>query len=184
MIFDGMFMALVGLAITFVSGAEAAPCPPGTVSVSLTTPADLQGLRDLMDCSGQGVYDVTLHSSFNIAQTIEVINSKTVTFTGSENPTIGGGLTDTNEPVAVVGEGFASSLFKVSNGSSLTLKSLVLDGGDAVNGGAVAVHDSSALHVFGCGFKNNKASFGGKAPLKPIALPTLAKHSPSNARIK
>lgn len=182
MILDAMFMALVGLAIAFVSGAGAAPCSSGTVSVSLTTAADLQGLRDLMNCSGQGVYDITLHSSFNIAQTIEVVNNKTVTLTGSGNPTISGGLTDTNEPRAVVGEGYASSLFKVSNGSSLTLKSLILDGGDAANGGAVAVHHSSALRVFGCGFTNNTASFGGKVSQKPLALPKYAANSRSTAR--
>ncbi|CAM9810348.1 unnamed protein product, partial [Laminaria digitata] len=88
-----------------------------------------------------------------------------VTVTGSGFPRIRGTLPDDHAADTIVdaGEGGRPGLFSVSNGSTLRLNNLVLEGGNAEDGGAVDMFHSSSLLVFGCTFVNNNASRGGKA---------------------
>ncbi|CAM9295694.1 unnamed protein product, partial [Laminaria digitata] len=62
---------------------------------------------------------------------------------------------------AVIDGGNSPGLFLVSNGSTLTLNDLVLEGGDAGIGGAISVADSSSLRVSNSYFTNNRASKAG-----------------------
>lgn len=153
--FPTLAVVVAGLATFFISGAEAAPCPPSTAfEMDVATTGDLQKFTDALKCTGPGVFSVTWNSSLLIEQTIEVSNLKNVTITGSGFQTIRGASGDNND----VGTG----IFSVSIGSSLGLNHLVLEGGSSDHGGAVVVLSSSYLHVVDCIFTNNKASRGGK----------------------
>ncbi|CAN0517252.1 unnamed protein product, partial [Laminaria digitata] len=63
---------------------------------------------------------------------------------------------------AVADAGKITGIFSVSDGSTLNLNHLVLDGGNEEEGAAVAVRESSSLHLFSCVFVNNAASAGGE----------------------
>lgn len=152
--FDFTTLMMVGVLFSLLCGAGSAPCPSSTVQVNVTSTTDLQNLTDALACSGKGVFDITWFSSMEITQIIEVSDSKEVAVTGTGFPTIRGAVLDD------IGEG---GIFSVSTGSSLRLIDLVLQGGNAQNGGAVNVHSSSTLFVVGCTFVNNTASNGGEA---------------------
>lgn len=151
-------MAVVaGLLLLSISGAGSAGCPSGTVSLDVAAAFDLQSLTDAMDCTGEGYYNVSWHGNIDIDQTIEVFGEKTVSVTG-----YGVSTDEMHDTRAVVGAGGTTGLFIVSDGSTLKLNHLVLDGGYGEEGGAVVVRDSSSLHVFSCIFVNNAASAGGE----------------------
>ena len=99
-----------------------------------------------------------------IEERIELFDRKNVTVTGTSFPSFFGGLGDDNADGVVIDAGSGTGIFSVSNGSTLRLNNLVLEGGNAENGGAVDVRSSSSLFVFGCLFANNKASNGGETP--------------------
>ncbi|MEP4805239.1 MAG: hypothetical protein ABJZ69_12580, partial [Hyphomicrobiales bacterium] len=61
-----------GLAISFISGANSAPCSSSPIEVDVSTVADVQRLIANMTCVGGGVFDVTWYGSLQIEQTIEV----------------------------------------------------------------------------------------------------------------
>ena len=157
---------LVGSAISSIRSAEAVQCPSSTIAVNLTTAADLQDLRHAINCSGRGEFYVAWRSSLLINQTIEITEYKNVRVVGYGLPIISYGLPnnndddDDNDDEDNYAESTAG-MFLVSHGSTLSISSLVLDGGYSDKGGAVAVHSSSILYVLGCAFTNNTAKFGG-----------------------
>ncbi|CAM9418710.1 unnamed protein product, partial [Laminaria digitata] len=124
-----------------------------TVAVNITSTTDVQNLTDALDCTGEGSFDITWYPSVTIVQRIEVSNKKSVTVTGIDLPSIRGKLADDNGADAIADA--AAGLFSVTNGSTLSLNNLVLEGGKSEYGGAVEVHSSSSLFVFGCSFANN-----------------------------
>lgn len=149
-----MLAAAAGLLICFNSEAEAAACSPRTVNMDVAKTSDLQSLADAMDCTGKGYYNVTWHGKIEMDHTIEVFGEKTVTVTGSG--------TTTNDIHDTLYAGGIRIIFSVSDGSTLKLNRLVLDGGSEEEGGAVAVRESSCLHVSNCIFVNNAALAGGE----------------------
>lgn len=153
MIVDAMALMMIGFVASFLLGAVSALCPSSTVQVNVTSTADLQELTAALACSGKGSFDITWHSSLTVTQSIKVSDSKDVAITGSGFPRIRGG--------AIVNAGAGSGIFSVSNRSSLHLIDLMVDGGNAENGGAVNVYSSSTLFVVGCTFVDNTASYGG-----------------------
>ena len=173
MVYNILAMMMVGLPLHFMSRTESAPCPASTVAVHVTSAADVQDLTDALTCTGEGAFNVTWHRSLTITQTINVPNRKHVTVTGAGRPSIRGALPDGNnygEDVDAGGGNF-TGIFFVCNGSTLRLNHLVLDGGSAEYGGAVALHSSSSLFILGCAFANNNAEKGGEPPCLQYKLP-------------
>ena len=146
-----------------ISGEEITACLPGTISVNVTTNDDMHRLTDAMNCTGQGVFNVTLYSSVQVNRRIEVSNQKRVHITGSGFPTIRAEPRDNELLSAFPDAGTTSGIFLVSNQSTLSINALVLEGGYAEDGGGVAVLASSSLHAFACTFKNNSAAAGGES---------------------
>lgn len=173
-----MIAATAGLFLLLGSGAEAAACPSDTVSKDVATTSDLQGLTDAMDCTGEGHYNVTWYGNISIDLTIEVFGGKTVTITGN-----GVAVDEFHGISAAADAGGSARIFSVSDGSTLKLNHLVLDGGNEDEGGAVAVRDYSYLHVAGCIFVNNSAEAGGETIQKKNRLvkgPLRTKHIRAN----
>lgn len=159
-----MAMIIVGLAISFMPAAESALCLSSTVAINVISPADVQNLTDVFACPGRGTFDISWYSSATITQTIEISDMKEVTITGVGVPRVGGALADNNGAGAVVNTEFGSDtgMFSVSNGSTLRLNHLVLEGGNAEHGGAISLKLSSSLFVLSCVFANNIAENGGE----------------------
>lgn len=153
---------LAGLVISLLAGAKAALCPSSTVVMDVTSADNIHNLTTALACTGEGTFDITWHLSFTVTQKIGVSNNKSVTVTGKGFPSIRGGLIDVNEADDAVPVGGDSGMFSVSNGSTLRLNHLALEGGNAETGGAVKVFSSSSLFAFGCAFGNNNATDGGK----------------------
>lgn len=156
---------VVGLAVFFVSGAASTLCPSNIVAVNVTSTADAQNLTDALACTGAGNFDITWYPSVSIEQTIDVSNEKDVTVTGIGLPIIRGALYDDIGDYTTSDGGRGTGIFKVSNGSTLRLSHLVLEGGNEDNGGAIHLDLDSSLVVFNCAFTNNNASRGGEIPL-------------------
>ena len=159
-------MAVLAFAATmcFMPGADSALCPPVTPAITITSKGDVQNLTDALACEGEGHFNITWYSSVTIEERIGLFDRKNVTVTGTSFPSFFGGLGDDNADGVVIDAGSGTGIFSVSNGSTLRLNNLVLEGGNAENGGAVDVRSSSSLFVFGCLFANNKASNGGETP--------------------
>lgn len=111
------------------------------------------------------MYNVSVQGRLEIEQKIHISDQKNVTIIGfvdddfksASNPS---GYT-------VISAGQTASIFSVSNGSTLDITRLTLEGGFSGEGGAVAVTSSSVLRVLDCGFANNEASTaGGKKPIR------------------
>ena len=156
-----------GWAMLHISGAETAPCSYHPVAVNVNSTSGVQGLINEINCTGEGVFDVTWYDTVQIEQTIAVSDQKSVTVTGSNSPTASTGESDPDEPVATIDGGNTTGLFRVSDGSILTLNNVVLNGGYSEdNGGAVTVSFGS-LNVFGCAFANNQALlYGGEVTIR------------------
>lgn len=161
-------MLVAGLAIFFIPGTETASCPSDTVvAMNVTSSADVLNLTGAINCTGEGVFNVTWYNSLHIDQIIEVSHGKKVTVTGFGFPTIRPGINyDGDDTGAADDLGSTTGIFSVSNDSGLILKQLVLEGGFSEEGGAVGVTSSSSLYVYDCGFGNNNASTGGKNTVK------------------
>ena len=144
-----------GLTTCFMSGAESAPCHPFTVDLNVTFTADIQKLSEELDCVGEGIFNVTWYSSLTIDDVIEVSDAKHVTVTGDA-------LGDDNAAGPTIDGGRTTGIFSVSDRSTLRLNNMVLQAGNAQNGGAVTVLSSSDLFIFDCTFKRNNASNGGE----------------------
>lgn len=170
---------MAGWTLLFISGAETAPCPGGTVDIHVTEAGDLPRLSDVLNCTGGGVFNISWLSSLYIPQVIEVSSSKVVTVTGSGFPTISGVLNDDVDAVDVeIDSGSTSGMFSVSDGSTLSINDIVMNGGQSEEGGAIAVLSSSSLWVSGCTFKNNNASTGGES----LLVATIARTTGSQQR--
>ena len=176
----GVVVVLAGWTSSFISGAELVACPSETVSMDLTTTADIQSLTDAMNCSGEGFFNATLYNTVQIQQRIEVSNQKSVTITGSGFPTLRAATLDTDESSAVADVGNFTGIFLVSGGSTLTMNALVLEGGRSKDGGAVVVLSSSSVHAFDCTFENNNATTGGDTLLGRLTLLLLKLPKPVN----
>lgn len=141
--------------LLFTAGAMPAPCSGGTVALTVTTPAELQSMLSVMNCTGKGTFDVVWTGTVPLLQVIEVSQTKQLTVTGSS-----GALAD---PLSdVMDAGRATGIFRVSNGSTLILNSMVLDGGTSLEGAAIDARDHSFVRVVGCTFTNNNATDGGE----------------------
>ena len=87
-----------------------------------------------------------------------------MTITGASSSRFDGGLGGDNANGVVIDAGSGTGIFSVSDGSTLRLNNLVLERGNAENGGAVGVRSSSSFFAFDCIFSNNNASNGGETP--------------------
>ncbi|MEP3108479.1 MAG: hypothetical protein ABJO54_15540 [Hyphomicrobiales bacterium] len=159
-----MAMLAFGLITCFLSGADSGPCPSATVELHINSTADVQTLTDALSCMGEGIFSITWHGSLAIDEVIKVSDKKNVTVTGAGSATFRDAFGDDDGDGAVIDARTGTSIFSVSNVSTLRLNNLVLAGGKAENGGAVAVFSSSALVVFDCTFTSNIASNGGETP--------------------
>lgn len=128
------------------------------MDLNVSSEADINQLIQAINCSGQGSFNVKWYSSLILSQKVDISNTKNVTVTGYGLATVRGGLG--------MGESYgganSSSIFYVTNGSTLRLSHMVLAGRQAQNGGAVDLMSSSSLFVYGCAFENNNASNGGQ----------------------
>lgn len=158
-------MLVAGSTVAFLAGAQLAPCPSDPVLVDLRTTGDIQRLSDAMNCSGPGEFNVAWHNSLQLDSRIEVSSRKHVTITGSSStgiPTVTAAPhDDTTDNATSNDPGNISGIFLVSNGSTLTMNNMALDGGYSEDGGAVTVLGSSYLNVIDCIFTNNHASRNG-----------------------
>lgn len=154
-------MMMVGLAMFFMPGAVSVQCPPWVVDLNVVSATDIHTLRNAFNCTGQGTFIVTWHSSLHVGRTIEVANMKNVSITGSGFPTIHGGPTAIDPGVNFDSKN-GTGIFKVVGGSTLRLSYLVLAAGNSQSGGAVDILETSSLFVSGCTFINNNASYGGE----------------------
>ena len=154
-------VVLTALWTISISGEEITACLPGTISVNVTTNDDMHRLTDAMNCTGQGVFNVTLYSSVQVNRRIEVSNQKRVHITGSGFPAIRAEPCDNELLSASPYAGTTTGIFLVSNHSTLSINALVLEGGCGEDGGGVAVLASSCLHAYACTFRNNSAAAGG-----------------------
>ena len=162
--FAGMAVLAFASTMCFRSGADSALCPPVTTAVTITSKGDVQNLTDALACEGKGDFKITWYSSVTIEKRIEVFDRKNVTVTGASSSRFDGGLGGDNADGVVIDAGSGTGIFSVSNGSTLRLNNLVLEGGNAENGGAVDVRSFSSFIAFGCIFSNNNASNGGERP--------------------
>lgn len=158
-----MAMVLYGATIFFASGAEAFLCQSSTVDLKVTSTADVNNLYRALDCAGAGSFSIMWHASLMIDRTIEVSGTKDVTITGAGFPSIRGVLFKGDNAGAMVDYRRGPGIFSVTNGSTLHLNNLALEGAVAQHGGAVGVYYSSSVFVFGCTFGSNRASMGGEA---------------------
>lgn len=154
--------AKVALFLSLTSGAGAAPCPAGTTSMDVATTAELELMINTINCTGEGVFDVTWIGSVPVVQIIEVCEKKQLAVTGSTLTLTTAAPTDTDLPSAVIDAGSTTGIFRVCNGSTLTLNNLILDGGISTNGAAIDARASSAVYVTDCAFTNNNATTGGE----------------------
>lgn len=159
-------MLVAGLTFVSTSGPGVAPCPAGTVAIDVTSAASAQNLTDVLNCTGEGSFNITWHTSLTIDDRIDVSDNKNVTITGAGvASTIRGALADDSNAGGIIQDGSGTGIFSVSNRSTLRLNQLVFEGGNAEEGGAVDVRSSSSLFVFDCTFTRNNASNGGETSI-------------------
>ena len=140
---------------SFLQGAEPGVCPAGTMSIDVATTSELQTLMKTINCTGEGVFNVTWIGRVSLLETIEVRQNKRLTVTGSTSA-----LADFS--TAVIDAGRTTGMFTVYDGSSLILNRLLLEGGTSANGAAVDARSSSSVSVDDCVFTNNVATKGGE----------------------
>lgn len=141
------------LSISAIAAETAAPCPSAPGAFSVANAVDLKNLTTAMNCSGEGVFDVTWVGFVRVREPIQVSGQKEVTITG--------GILNGSLP-ATIHAGNTTGIFNVSNNSMLTLRYLSLEAGYSEKGGAVSVTGSSELNAFGCTFAGNVATEGGE----------------------
>lgn len=153
-----MTIFATGLSMILTSGAQAAPCPTGTVSVNLTSSGDAQSqLTDMLNCTGQGVFNATWYGDLPVGRSVDVSGEKNLTITGVN----GTALYVISRDNGVLVEGAHGGMFSVSNGSILTLNNMTLDGDFSQDRTAVTVTYSSSLYVVDCEFRNHRGSTQG-----------------------
>ena len=149
--FDVLKAIVAILSISVLPVATPAPCTTETIVMEVASAADLETMSNAINCTGEGTFHVTWIGSLQLHQSIDISDNKQLTITGS-NPV----------PETVIDGGNATNIVSVSGGSTLNLVSLVLNGGNSDEGGAVAARDFSVVNVVGCSFTNNNASLGGE----------------------
>lgn len=171
--FPGSMAAL--LALASMPGAQSAPCPAGTTSMDVSTAVELQTMMNAINCTGEGIFDITWIGSVFLVQTIEVCENKQLTVTGSTSTGSVSTGSASNQPIStesvssgesfssdVIYAGSTSRIFKVCNGSTLSLNNLVLEGGVSATGAGIDARSSSSVFVENCAFTNNNATAGGE----------------------
>eukprot|EP00904_Undaria_pinnatifida_P004020 jgi/Undpi1/13619/HiC_scaffold_9.g03273.m1 len=146
--------AKLALVFSFLQGAEPGVCPAGTISMNVETTSELKTLMTTINCTGEGVFNVAWIGRVSLVEAIELREKKNLTVTGSTSA-----VTDFSS--AAIDAGWATGMFTVYNGSTLSLNSLVLEGGNATDGAAIDVRSSSSVIVDDCVFANNIATNGG-----------------------
>ena len=145
--------ALSWSAYSLIQAAEAAPCASGITNLDVATANDLEQFVEALACNETaGVFNVTWYGRQQVDERIDMSDMKDVTITGV--------ALDGIDPAAANDAGSTTGLFVVDGGSTLSLRSLVLDGGQSQEGAAISV-DASVVNAFDCGFTNNNASEGG-----------------------
>ncbi len=156
---------------SLISGVESAQCPSGVTEVAVATAENVEELVGLMDCTGGGAFNVVWTGRIAIGKTIEVTGSNQLNITASSSassPSAVGTLVDEPEPDGILASNPDVQLFLVSGDSAtLSLNGLLLEGGSALNGGAVSAlcptPGGAVVNVTGCDFRHNKAAaFGGE----------------------
>lgn len=155
-----MVVAVAGLLLSFIAGAEAAECSSTTVVLDVASTDDLQDFIDAVNCTGEGEFNVTWYGNLQVGEVIDISDQKRLTVTGSDSSVAG--IDDDTDAVAVIDAGGTNGLFSLSEGSTLILNNLVLTRGDSDSGGAISASSSSAVRVVDCVFSNNTASTGGE----------------------
>lgn len=153
------------LVLSVTSGSNSEPCSAGTISMDVATTSDLELMRNILNCTGEGIYNITWVGSVPLEETIEVCENKRLTVTGSTSTgstSTGSASALTDLPSAVIDAGGTTGIFKVCNGSTLSLNHLVLEGGTSEYGAAVDASSFSSVYVADCAFTNNKAASGGE----------------------
>lgn len=152
-----LLAVFASLAYSLILAAEAVPCASGTVNLDVATPNDLEIFRDALACSETaGVFNVTWYGRKQMGEIIELSDMKNVTITGVAHRG--------TDPAAANDAGSGTTgLFLVGGGATLSLRSLVLDGGQSEEGGAISANASAVnvVNVHDCAFTNNNASNGG-----------------------
>ena len=147
--------AKIALFVLFLQGAEPGVCPAGTISMDVATSSELQTLMTTINCTGEGVFNVTWIGRVPLVEAIEVREEKKLTITGSTSA-LADGLS------AVIDAGRTTGIFTVHDKSTLSLNRLVLERGTSTNGAAVDARSSSSVIVDDCVFTNNHATNGGE----------------------
>ena len=147
--------AKLALAFSFLQGAEPGVCPAGTMSMNVSTRSELQSLMTTINCTGEGVFNVTWMGHVSLVEAIEIREEKKLIVTGSASE-----LNDFSN--AVIDARGGTGMFNVYKESTLSLNRLVLQGGSSTNGSAVDARSSSSVIVDDCFFTNNNATNGGE----------------------
>ncbi|MEP5729812.1 MAG: hypothetical protein ABJL67_10645, partial [Sulfitobacter sp.] len=130
-----MAMIVAGIIFSLVRGLRAAPCPADAVAVDLPSNSGVYRLIDALNCTGPGVYNVSVHGRLEIERKINISEQKIVNITGSADDD----FKSTSNPsgYTVVSAVHTTGMFSVSNGSTLIITRLTLEGGSSVEGGTV-----------------------------------------------
>ena len=147
--------AKLALLLLFLQGAKSVLCPAGTISMNVATTFELQTLMTTINCTGEGAFNVTWIGRVSLVEAIEIRDEKHLTVTGSTSARTGFSS-------ATIDAGGTMGIFTVYKGCTLSLNSLVLEAGNATNGGAVDARSSSSVIVDDCVFTNNIATNGGE----------------------
>ena len=153
--FINTMAAKLVLLFSFLQMAEPGVCPDGTVSMKVATTSELKTLMTTIDCTGEGVFNVTWIGRVSLVEAIEIRDKKNLTVTGSTSAL-------TNFSSAIIDAGGTTGIFTVYDGSTISLNSLVLEGGNEKRGAAVDARSSSSVIVDDCVFTNNIATNGGE----------------------
>ena len=153
--FINVMAAKFALLFWCLRGAESGLCPAGTISMNVATRSELQTLMAAMNCTGEGVLNITWIGRVSLVEAIEIREEKTLTVTALISA-----LTDFSS--AAINAGGTTGIFTVYNGSTLSLNGLVLEGGSFTNGAAIDARSSSSVIVDDCVFSNNIATNGGE----------------------
>lgn len=144
----------------FLSGTASAPCVDTARDVTST--ADAQILADDLNCTGEGEFNVIWYGNVAITQTFNVLDGISLNVTGKNYFILS--LDGDEGRGTIVGDGITSKtgIFYVSGNSTLTLRNLVLQGGNSTiedGAGAVEAQGSAdanpTVNLIDCLFTNN-----------------------------
>ena len=154
-------------AFFLLSGAESAACVNTVMDVASTAAAET--LVEALNCTGGGEFNVTWHGRVRIDRTFEVAGGISLNVTGKYYSSLS--IDDDVRTATILGDATTSQtgLFVVSGASSLTLKRLVLQGGQSKTphgAGAVEAQGTGdgtqTVNVIDCQFRNNTGTIAGE----------------------